>query len=136
MIKTIVGLAFAGIALTPFAEKGTAPAELPGVDMTETSAMSSDNRLVYYAAAQSGAHCRILVDLTGLGSGKAKPEADCAGVFPGLETVAQWSPTGEDTVRLNDAAGLTVLELGASDGFAYEAVSSDAAQVTFSEIDA
>lgn len=136
MLKTIVGLALAGIALTPFAEKAIVPvaAQQGDVDTINTSSMKPANRLVYDAAAPSGAHCRIVVDAGQAGPAFAHAERDCAKVYPGLETVFVWSASTGDTVRLGDQTGATVLELGASDGFAYEAVSPATAQVIISEI--
>ncbi len=136
MIKTIVGLVLAGIALTPFAEKAIVPvvAQQSDVDTINTSSMNLANRLVYDAAAPSGAHCRIVVDAGQAGQAFAHPEQECAKVYPGLETVFIWSTSTDATVRLGDQTGLTVLELGASDGFAYEAVSPATAQVIISEI--
>jgi hypothetical protein len=137
MIKTIIGLAMAGIALTPFAEKTVSPAasQQTDVDPIKTGAMKSPARLAYQAAAPSGAKCRILVDAPGFGITAAHADAACAEVYPGLETVADWTLAGADMVRLHDAAGTTVLELGASDGFAYEAVAPLAAQITISKIE-
>jgi hypothetical protein len=136
MIRTIAGLALAGIALTPYAEKAKlpVPAHQSDVDTINTSSMKSANQLVYDAAAPSGAHCRIIVNTGQAGKPFAHPEADCAEVYPGLETVSVWSQQVDDIVRLGDQSGMTVLELGASDGFAYEAVSPAAARITISEI--
>ena len=136
MIKTIVGLALAGIALTPFAEKAIVPvaAQQSDVDTINTASMKAANRLVYDAAAPSGAHCRIVVDAGQAGQTFAHPEPECAKVYPGLETVFVWSTSTGETVRLGDQTGATVLELGASDGFAYEAVSPATAQLVISEI--
>lgn len=135
MFRTIIGLALAGIALTPFAEKGAIMTEPHpvGVDPIQTSSMATGNRTAYVAATPSGQSCRIVVEGLEGGAATAHADAGCAEVYPGLESVAQWSPSDGSTVRLLTATGDALLELGASDGFAYEAVSPLAAQVTFSQ---
>ncbi len=136
MIKTIVGLAFAGIALTPFAEKGSAPSPLPyaDVDPIQTSSMKAGSRTGYLVSAASGSSCRIVVAMLGSSDAAARADASCANVYPGLETVTRWSSSSENTVNLITNTGAALLVLGPSDGFAYEAVSPAATQITFSEI--
>ncbi len=136
MIKTIFSLAIAGIALTPFAEKGSAPTPLPyaGIDPIQTSSMKTGSRTEYLASAASGKSCRIVVAVLGSGDAAASADENCASVYPGLDTVARWSSAGGNTVNLITRSGTALLELGPSDGFAFEAVSPAAAQITFSEI--
>jgi hypothetical protein len=137
MIKTIIGLALAGIALTPFADKAVSPVPMQQaeVDPMKTGAMPVSTHLVYQAAAASGAQCRIVVGAADNGIAAARADAGCAAVYPGLETVANWTLAGGDRVRLRNAAGMIVLELGSSDGFAFEAVVPAADQITISEIE-
>ncbi len=136
MIRTIFSLALAGIALTPYADTGTPPTVLPyaDVDPIQTSSMKTGSRTEYLASAASGRSCRIVVAVLGSGDAAASADANCAGVYPGLDTLAHWSSAGGNTVNLFTKSGTALLELGPSDGFAFEAVSPAAAQVTFSEI--
>ncbi len=137
MIRTIVGLALAGIALTPFAEKAdrAVAAQQISVDPFETASMKPDSRMVFEAATALGGHCQISVNW---GTGRVKTaqaENACAQVHPGLETISAWSDALGGTVRLQNAKGAMVLEIGASDGFAYESISADVEPVTFTRIE-
>lgn len=136
MIKIIFSLALAGIALTPFSEKGATQTASPdvGVDPIQTTSMKAGSRTVFIASAASGNSCKIIISTLGSGDAAAQADANCAEVYPGLETVTRWSSSGGNTVNLITMTGTALLELGVSDGFAFEALSPAAAQITFSEI--
>jgi hypothetical protein len=136
MIRTIAALALVGIGLTPFVDKSDTPAlgKLQAVDTMETSSMTATNRIVYDVAGPSGANCRIFLEKLPTGMYSLKADVTCADVHSGLERVAYWTDFGNGSVRLEDDAHMTVLSLGASDGFAYESVSPSTALVTFAEV--
>lgn len=137
MIRTIVGLALAGIALTPFAEKAepASAAQQIAIDRIETASMKPDSRMVFEAATALGGHCLIAVDRRTGGVISAQAEDACAQVHPGLETISAWSDVPGGTIRLQNAKGATVLEIGPSDGFAYESISTEVEPVTFTRIE-
>lgn len=135
MFRTIASLAFAGLALMPFAEKAEIAAiqSPPVVDSVKTGSLVGSNRHVFEAEAPSGARCRIAVD-DALRASAGQAEADCAALLPGLEAMTLWVPQGTGTVRLVDNAGRTIAEVGASDGFAFEAVSPSIARFVLSDL--
>ncbi len=47
---------------------------------------------------------------------------DCAGVWPGLERVRNWTDSGDGTIQLTDDSGEQILSLGLGDGVAYESL--------------
>jgi hypothetical protein len=135
MIKAIVGLALAGIALTPYAEKAQTAAAEPqiGIDPTETSSMKPLGQTAFEVATLSGGKCLVSVDWRN--AGVVKVQDACAQVFAGLETVSTWTDAKGGTVHLKDTQGATILEIGASDGFAYESISPAAEVVTFTPVE-
>lgn len=139
MIKVIVGLAAAGIALAPFAEqsevrKADAPTNTApwvaeyGVDPIVTSAGVSTIR--HLKVATSDGQCMLSV--TDAASVVAEPS--CGHVHAGLEKASVWKVNGESAV-IADASGRVILEVGASDGFAYEGTSAAGGVVTLTEAD-
>ncbi len=136
MIRTIAAMAVVGIGLTPFVDKSETPAagRAPAVDTMETSSMMAANRIVYEVAGPSGTNCRIFLEKLPTGIYSPRADVTCADVHSGLERVAYWTDFGNGSVRLEDDAHMTVLSLGASDGFAYESVSPSTALVTFAEV--
>lgn len=134
MIKTILGLAIAGIALAPFAEKSDAPkANGPwvaeyGVDPIVTSAGAPTIR--HLKVATSDGQCMLSV--TDAAAVVAEPS--CGDVHAGLERAAVWTVIGA-SASIADASGHVILEIGASDGFAYEGTSSAGGVVTLTEAD-
>lgn len=139
MIRTIVGLAVAGIALSPFAENSGAPAtNAPantapwvaeyGVDPIVTSAGVSGIRHLKVATANG----QCMVSVTGAVAVVAEPS--CIDVHAGLEKAAVWNANGE-FAAIADASGHVILEVGASDGFAYEGTSVSGGVVTLTDAD-
>ena len=137
MFRTIAGLAAAGLALMPFVEKPQVAAptavQEQAVDPFETASLKGGQKQVYELSTTSGAHCRLLVEEAS-GTSAVRSEAACGLVYSGLERVSYWTPGFDGRVRLVDSIGNLVAEIGVSDGFAYEAVSPDAALFTVSEI--
>lgn len=135
MIKAIVGLALAGIALTPYAEKAqtSAAQQQIGIDPMETSSMKPLGQTAFEVATLSGGKCLVSVDWRN--AGVVKVQDACAQVFAGLETVSTWSEASGGAVRLKNAQGATILEIGASDGFAYESISPAVEVVTFTPVE-
>ena len=135
MIKTIVGLAMAGIALSPFSEKAETPwvAEY-GVDPIETSSKADAQPFrVLKVASQSGS---CMIEISGAGNVplQVRPEPSCAAVHAGLEGAKSWLYSG-DNAMIADASGRAILGFGPSDGFAFESLSASGAIVTLSDID-
>jgi hypothetical protein len=136
MIRTIFGLAVAGIALAPFADKSAAPTtEAPwvaeyGVDPIVTSVGRAQAAVRHLKVATSDGACMLSVtdDIA------VHAEPSCDGVFAGLEKAATWKNRGEAAVII-DASGRTILEIGASDGFAYEGTSIGGGVVTLTDAD-
>jgi hypothetical protein len=135
MIKAIVGLALAGIALTPYAEKAqTAAAEQQiGIDPMETSSMKPLGQTAFEVATLSGGKCLVSVDWRK--AGVVSVQDACVQVFEGLETVSTWTEASGGSVHLKDTQGATILEIGASDGFAYESISPAVEVVTFTPVE-
>lgn len=139
MIKVIVGLAAAGMALAPFAEKAevrqaeatanNAPwvAEY-GVDPIITSADAPTIR--HLKVATSSGQCVLSVT----NSAAVMAEPSCSNVHAGLEKAAVWTVNGEFSA-IADASGRVILEVGASDGFAYEGTSAAGGVVTLTDAD-
>lgn len=134
MIRTIIGLAVAGIALAPFADKSAAPinnspwvAEY-GVDPIVTSAGAPAVRHLRVATADG----QCMLSVTNMADVKA--EQACGGVYAGLEKANVWKVNGE-FAAIADASGHVILEVGASDGFAYEGTSVGGGVVTLTDAD-
>ena len=134
MIRTILGLAIAGIALAPFAEKSAAPkTEAPwvaeyGVDPIVTSAGLREVRHLKVATADG----QCMLSVTNMADVKAEPA--CGDVYVGLEKANVWKANGE-FATIADASGRAILEIGASDGFAYEGTSVGGGVVTLTDAD-
>ena len=134
MIRTILGLAIAGIALAPFAEKSAAPIDSSpwvaeyGVDPIVTSAGSPAVR--HLKVATSSGQCMLSVT----NGAAVAAEQSCGDVHAGLEKAAVWKVNGE-FAAIADASGHVILEVGASDGFAYEGTSASGGVVTLTEAD-
>ena len=145
MIKVIFGLAAAGIALAPFSEQSVvrkteaptnnAPANNApwvaeyGVDPVVTSAGFPGIRHLKVATANG----QCMLSVTDAAAVVAEPS--CGDVYAGLEKANAWLVTGE-TAAIADASGRVILEIGASDGFAYEGTSVDGGIVTLTDADA
>ncbi|MGB8817644.1 MAG: hypothetical protein WCC66_06950 [Rhizobiaceae bacterium] len=135
MIKTIVGLAIAGIALLPYAEKAETPwvAEF-GVDPIVTSAKAAEPAIRRLKVAAMSGTCMIEIAGAGNVPLQVRPEPSCASVHAGLEGANSWLSDGESAL-IADASGRTILGFGPSDGFAYESLPASGAIVTLSDID-
>lgn len=135
MIRTIVALAVAGFALSPFTDKDDQYTAIHGIDPIITSAEAAAPVIAYYVSAPSGASCRI--ELTGA-AGDLKPvHADpaCADVHEGLENAARWSTAADGTASVSDGQGRTILHLAVSDGFAWESLDGGPGPLVLSEAD-
>jgi hypothetical protein len=139
MIRTIVGLAVAGIALAPFADKSAASkpeaaqSDAPwvaeyGVDPIVTSAGVPTIR--HLKVATSVGQCMLSVTDTAA----IVAEPSCGHVHAGLEKASVWKVNGA-SAAIADASGRVILEVGASDGFAYEGTSAAGGVVTLTEAD-
>lgn len=139
MIRTIILLSVAGVALAPFAEDAAvskpdmAQIDAPwvaehGVDPIMTSAGSPEVRHLKVATADG----LCMISVTNMAEVKAEPA--CATVYAGLEEANIWLVNG-DMATIADASGLAILEVGASDGFAYEGTSASGGIVTLTETD-
>jgi hypothetical protein len=139
MIKVILGLAAAGIALAPFSEQsGALTSNAPtndapwvaeyGVDPIVTSAGVPTIR--HLKVATSDGQCMLSV--TDAAAVVAEPS--CGDLHAGLETATVWKVNGESAV-IADASGRVILEVGASDGFAYEGTSAAGGVVTLTDAD-
>jgi hypothetical protein len=140
MIRTILGLAVAGVALAPFAEKAGAPkAEAPwvaeyGVDPIVTSTGRDVPSVRHLKVATQDGQCLLSVISTLNSPSIVRAEPSCGDVYAGLDKASVWTSAGE-TGRIADAAGRLILEIGASDGFAYEGTSASGGVVTLTEAD-
>ena len=139
MIRTIFGLAIAGITLAPFAENSAvskpeaAQTNAPwvaeyGVDPIITSAGAPTVR--HLKVATSTGQCVLSVTNTAA----VIAEPSCSDVHAGLEKAAVWTVNGE-FAAIADASGHVLLEVGASDGFAYEGTNAAGGVVTLTEAD-
>lgn len=141
MIRTIILLAVSGVAMAPFAD--TSPVAKPeseqadapwvaeyGVDPIVTSAGATQPAVRHLKVATSQGTCMLSV--TNMASVQAEPT--CGSIQAGLEKAAVWKANGE-FAAIADASGRVVLEVGASDGFAYEGTSATGGIVTLTEAD-
>jgi hypothetical protein len=65
-----------------------------------------------------------------------KLDADCADVFVDLEKAVSWLDRDDGSAAIVDAAGKELLELGPSDGFAYETSTPGAPIITLTALGA
>ena len=141
MIRTILGLAVAGIALAPFAEKsGAMTANNPADNAPWVAEYGVDPIVTRVAAAAAAVrHLRVatpdgqcMLSVTNMADVKAEPA--CSNVYAGLEKANAWKANGE-FATIADASGRAILEIGASDGFAYEGTSASGGVVTLTDAD-
>jgi Protease inhibitor Inh len=132
MIKVALGLLAVGIAAMPFVDKGATP-EKTAVAYQEVAGegAADPNQTVYSVTSQTGAACHITRKSDQTGKQAVKAESACADVYAGLERVTDWIEADDGEVALKDATGNMILRVGASDGFAYEALTANGAQITF-----
>jgi hypothetical protein len=139
MIRTIVGLAVAGIALSPFAKETIAPKQEAAVSQAPWVAEYGVDPIVTSAGAPAIRHLKVatsagqcMLSLTNSVSVVAEPS--CGEVHAGLEKANLWIDQGA-TASIADTSGHVILEIGASDGFAYEGTSASGGIVTLTEAD-
>jgi hypothetical protein len=132
MSKLALGLVVAGIAAMPFVDKGD-KSDMPNLAYAETfdAAPLNSNQTVYVVASQGGAMCKIVNQLDQHNDVVVKADNNCAAVHDGLERVTSWVSGTRGNDMLKDASGKTILVVGPSDGFAFEAVSYSGAQISF-----
>lgn len=136
MIRTIVGLAVAGIALAPFADKSAPPAvDAPwvaefGVDPIVTREVAPSDAVRHLRVSSRDGQC--MVSVTDAAAVRAEPA--CASVQAGLENASVWTVKG-DEAAIADATSYIILEIGASDGFAFEGTSATGNAITLTETD-
>lgn len=132
MIKVALGLLAVGIAAMPFVDKD-AEHEKVALAYSEdaVNAAADMNTKVYSVASQTGAECRIVSTDAPQNQQAVQSESACADVYVGLDRVTHWSPAENGDAVLKDRSGNTIMRVEPSDGFAFEAVTADGAQITF-----
>jgi hypothetical protein len=129
MSKLALGLLVLGIAATPFVEKDVPVAKpVLAYDTTGSITPLANSQIVYVVRSTNGATCRVVSENKGL----IKPDSACAQVHEGLENVTNRVAGDQGNDLLKDASGKTIMVLGPSDGFAFEAVKEDGTQISFS----
>jgi hypothetical protein len=132
MSKLAVGLLVAGILATIVSSRGEKPdQDVLAYGEAYVAVPQAESSLVYTVTSSSGASCRIVSESNGNNRVGVKPNEECADVFSGLDRVTQWTKGERGQDVLKDASGNAILVVGPSDGFAYEAVSADGAQISF-----
>ncbi len=132
MSKVAVGLLVAGIAAMPFVDRGDVPQKATvSYAERDVAAPAKTNQTVYVVSSSTGSSCRIVSEIDASNSVIVKPERTCANVYDGLDRVAKWTADGRGNDALKDASGRTILVVGPSDGFAYEAVTNNGMQISF-----
>jgi hypothetical protein len=131
MIKSVFGLLVVGVALIPFTNGQRHGAHLTNDAALPAIAQKADF-VGFTVNSASGQSCTIKM----LGSPsdatiKLQVEPTCEQVSAGLSQAATWINGDKGTASLMGSDGQTILSVGPSDGFAYEAIGSDI--VTFSE---
>jgi hypothetical protein len=130
--KLALGLLVAGIAAMPFVDKTDAtsqPVLAYGDDIAQTQ--HSPKQIAYIVTSHLGLSCRIVGELGQVEIAVVKPDPSCATVMAGLENVSRWTAGASGFDLLQDASGKTILVIGPSDGFAYEATTEDGTQLSF-----
>ncbi len=132
MIKVALGLLAVGIAAMPFVDKGVTPDRIPVAYQEGTHEIAiNPNLTVYSVTSQTGAACQMTHILNQTEQQAVQAESACADVYAGLDRVTDWIAADNGDVVLKDATGKTILRVEASDGFAFEALTADGAQISF-----
>ena len=133
MSKLALGLLVTGIAAMPFVDKGD-KTERMALAYAETAmdAPSNQTQMIYVVTSSAGATCHMASALDLKNEVIVTPDRSCAQVHEGLDRVTRWTVGEKGNDALKDASGATIMVVGPSDGFAYEAVSDDGTQISFS----
>jgi hypothetical protein len=132
MSKLALGLLVAGIAAMPFVDKTDAtPQPVLAYGDTAAAQQSQSNQVVYVVTSNLGSSCKIVSEGNQGEVALVKPEGDCASVMEGLEQVTRWRASARGFDQLQNASGKTILVVGPSDGFAYEATTDDGKHLSF-----
>jgi hypothetical protein len=131
MVRLALVAFFAGLALMPFVSRYDGEIKGPLAYSESAQLGTIDDATVYVASSDSGVECRLITKPSSIRSDLVQADRHCAEVFDGLERVSVWAANPDGTVHLADGAGKTVLIIGPSDGFAYEATNAGHTQISF-----
>ncbi|MGL4489293.1 MAG: hypothetical protein ACRCU5_07605 [Rhizobiaceae bacterium] len=132
MSKLAIALLVIGVAAMPFVDTEEKAAALPvAYGGTAAAAPLVERQTVYIVKSSTGSSCQMVSAKEDSKTMIVRPDVDCAKVASGLERVTKWVAGENGHDLLVDASGAVVMVLGPSDGFAYEAVTNDGAQISF-----